>query len=86
MVTTASVGPPVLLPPTPAVACRVPRLKGLKLRTADGRLRQAHCRVGRIVHVRSRQVAQGRVVSTSALAGRDLPAGSKVELFISQGR
>jgi hypothetical protein len=74
-----------VLPPTPAVTCKVPRLKGLKLPTAGGRLRQAHCRVGRIVHVRSRQVDQGRVVRTSAPAGRDLPAGSKVALFVSEG-
>jgi hypothetical protein len=84
-VTTGSLAPPVLLPPTPAVTCKVPQLKGLKLRTAERRLRHAHCRVGKIRHVHSRHIANGRVVSTSPRARRERPAGSKVELFVSEG-
>jgi hypothetical protein len=84
-VTTGSLAPPVLLPPTPALTCKVPQLKGLKLRTAERRLRHAHCRVGKIRHVHSRHIANGRVVSTSPRARRERPAGSKVELFVSEG-
>jgi hypothetical protein len=77
--------PPVLPPPPPAVTCKVPRLKDLKLRTAERRLRRAHCRVGRIRHVHSRHIAKGRVVSTLPRAGRVRAAGNKVELFVSDG-
>jgi hypothetical protein len=77
--------PPIPPVPTPAVTCKVPRLKGLKLRTAELRLRHAHCRVGKISHVHSRHIAKSRVVSTSPRARRERPAGSKVELFVSEG-
>jgi len=74
-------------PPPPApVKCRVPRLKGKKLAAAERALRQAHCRVGKIKHVKSRKVRKGRVVSTSPIATHTFAAGHKVELFVSKGR
>jgi hypothetical protein len=76
-------------PPTPApvlAKCRVPRLKGMKLRAAKKALRKAHCRAGKVKHVSSRKIARGRVMSTKPHANRRLPAGTKIELFVSKGR
>lgn len=75
-------------PPTPWVArCNVPWIKGMKLRAAKRALRQAHCKVGKIKHVKSRKLHPGRVMSTTPRAGRHLPAGSRVELsVVSKGR
>jgi hypothetical protein len=77
--------PAALAPPTPLVACHVPRIKGMKLRAAEKALRRAHCRVGKIKHVKSRNVALGRVMNSTPRAGRDRPAGSKIALFVSNG-
>jgi hypothetical protein len=74
------------LGPAPAAAvCRVPRIKGMKLPAAERAVRDAHCRVGRIRHERSKKVRRGRLLATSPRVGRTMPAGSKVELFVSQG-
>jgi hypothetical protein len=82
---SASSAPPP--PPTPVlVKCRVPRVKGMKLRAAEKALRKAHCRVGKVKHVRSRKLARGRVMSTRPHPHRRLPAGTKIELFVSRGR
>ena len=69
----------------PPEICQVPRTTGMKLANAKKALRRAHCRVGRIKHVRSRKVRLGRVTTTSPRAGRRLPGGAKVELFVSRG-
>ncbi len=69
----------------PAARCRVPRTKGMKLSKAERTLRRAHCRVGKIKHVKSHRLARGRVTSTTPRAGRRVPAGSKVRLFVSKG-
>ncbi|HTT31128.1 MAG TPA: PASTA domain-containing protein [Solirubrobacteraceae bacterium] len=73
-------------PPPPAVKCRVPRLKGKKLATAERALRQARCRVGKIKRVKSKAVRKGRVTSASPSAGHTFPSGHKIELFVSKGR
>jgi len=75
--------PPPLPPPT--VECKVARTKGMKLPAAERALRRAHCRVGKIKHVSSKKIARGRVMSTTPHAGRRLPAGRKIELFVSKG-
>ena len=76
---------PLSPPPPSAVRCKVPRTKGMKLLAAERALRRAHCNVGRIKHLTSKKLAQGRVMSTTPRAGRRLAAGTKVELFISKG-
>jgi hypothetical protein len=78
--------PPLVLGSRPAVKCRVPRTKGMKLVKAERSLRRAHCRVGKIKHVKSRRIARGRVSSTTPRAGRSLRAGTRIELFVSKGR
>jgi Glucodextranase, domain B/PASTA domain len=77
--------PAALGTPTPLVACHVPRIKGMKLRGAEKALHRAHCRVGTIKHVESRNVAPGRVMNSTPRAGRVRPAGTKIELFVSKG-
>jgi Glucodextranase, domain B/PASTA domain len=80
--------PPVSIqqqPGTTVVVCKVPRIKGMKLPAAEQALRRAHCRVGRIRHEVSKKVRKGRAVGTGPSTGRRLPAGSKVELFVSKG-
>jgi hypothetical protein len=79
--------PPAPPPPPPVVAkCHVPRIKGMKLRAAEKALRKAHCRVGKVKHVSARKLAPGRVMNTIPHAGRRLRAGSKIEVFVSEGR
>ena len=72
-------------PPSAPVRCKVPRIKNMKLAKAERALRRAHCRVGKIRRVRSGKIGRGRVMSTTPRAGRRLPAGTKVELFVSKG-
>ena len=83
--TPPPVAPAALVTPTPLVACHVPRIKGMKLRAAEKALRRVHCRVGKIKHVKSRNVAPGRVMNSTPRAGRNRPAGAKIELFVSKG-
>ena len=77
--------PPSPPPAPPSVVCRVPRIKDMKVPAAERALRRAHCRVGRIRHETSKKVSKGRAVGTGPRTGRRLPAGSKVELFVSKG-
>jgi hypothetical protein len=79
--------PPASPPPPPPVVakCHVPRVKGMKLRAAEKALSNAHCKVGKVKHVSSRKLARGRVMSTTPRAGRRLPAGTKIEVFVSNG-
>ena len=76
---------PAPRPPSRPVKCRVPRLKGIKLATAEKALRAAHCRVGKIKHVRSRAVRSEHVVNSSPGSGHTFSAGHRVELFVSKG-
>lgn len=77
--------PPPPTPPMP-MKCNVPRVKGMKLVRAEKALRRAHCKVGKVKHVKSSKLARGRVISTTPRAGRHLPAGTKIVLFVSKGR
>lgn len=53
-----------------APACKVPRLKGLKLARAKRRLAQAHCAVGRVTRRKARTRQRGTVLSSRPGAGR----------------
>ena len=85
----SDVGSPAPIPtaprtPTPT-ACRVPRLHGLSLAAARGRLRRAHCRLGR---VRTAHSARGRhgtlvVISQQPPAGRR-PHNRKVNVVLGR--
>jgi glucose/arabinose dehydrogenase len=65
--------------------CRVPRVVGLRLRTARTRIRRANCRVGRVRQRRSAH-ARGRVIAQSPRAGLRRATGTRVHLTISRGR
>lgn len=67
--------------------CVVPgRLHGLMLKRAKRMLRAAHCRPGRIVRRRDAKVGSGRVIATKPGHGRSVPAGSRVTVWVSEGR
>ena len=57
----------------------------MKLDAAEKALRKAGCRIGKVKHVSSRKLGRGRVMSTTPHAGRWLPHGSKIEMFVSKG-
>jgi Glucodextranase, domain B/PASTA domain len=84
-VTVVYTPPSSPLPLGPTVVCKVPRIKDMKVPAAERALRRAHCRVGRIRHETSKKVRKGRALGTGPPTGRQLPSGSKVELFVSKG-
>jgi beta-lactam-binding protein with PASTA domain len=64
------------------VKCVVPRVIGLKLRTAKRRIKKAHCTVGRVRRARSKRV--GRVVAQSPKPRTKLKRGAKVRLVVGR--
>ncbi len=75
------------LNPAPVViTCRVPSVRGKKLRAAKSAITKAHCRVGKVTRKQSRKVKRGRVISQSPRAGKTLPNLGKVNLVVSRGR
>jgi hypothetical protein len=80
--------PPAPVQPPPARSaprarpCRVPRVVGLRLAAARGRIRRSHCSVGRIRRARSRRV--GFVISQSPRPGRVLRRGARVNLLVGR--
>jgi Regulator of chromosome condensation (RCC1) repeat/PASTA domain len=68
--------------PRPQVRCVVPKVVGLKLARARGRIRARHCSVGRIRRVRSKRI--GRVLAQSPKPGRRLRKGARVSLVVGR--
>lgn len=66
-------------------ACVVPKLKGLRVKTAKKKLRKAHCKPGKVAHRHSNKIKEGRVIRGGKHRGAKLPAGSKVKLVVSSG-
>jgi len=76
---------PTASPPPPAqpvTRCRVPKLRGVKLRRAKRMLRRAHCGLGRVTAQRAKPRLAGRVLSSRPRAGARRPAGTKVRLVV----
>lgn len=74
---------------TPAVAkagCVVPKLAGLKQRSAQAKLTAAGCKVGKVSKASSSKVAKGKVISSRPKAGTKLQAGAKVAVVVSTGK
>jgi hypothetical protein len=65
--------------------CFVPNVRGKRLAAAKLALARSHCAAGKVSRASSR-AARGRVVSQSRRPGRQLPAGSRVDLVVSRGR
>ncbi len=67
-----------------AKRCVVPKLAGLKAKTAKKRLKKAGCKA-RVRLEHSRKVRRGRVIGSSPKAKKKLPRGAKVTLVVSKG-
>jgi len=78
-------GPPPP-PPPPIAQCVVPRVIGWLLPQARKRIREAHCRVGKITRVRSTRENKNRVLAQSPPPGTLLEAGARVSLTVGRGR
>jgi hypothetical protein len=66
----------------PPTGCVVPKLKGKNLGAAKKAIRKAHCRVGKVRHVKSTKKYRGRVISQSPKPGKHLRRGAKVALKV----
>jgi uncharacterized repeat protein (TIGR01451 family) len=65
--------------------CKVPKVVGLTLAKAKGKIRTAHCGVGKIRKKFSSRKKKGHVLSQKPKPGKTLPAGSKVNLTVGKG-
>jgi beta-lactam-binding protein with PASTA domain len=65
--------------------CVVPRLRGKSFRNAERRLRNAHCRTGKVRH-RDSRAKKGRVISQSPRPAKRLRDRTKINLVLSSGR
>jgi len=70
----------------PAPRCVVPRVVGLPLAVAKFSLADSNCRLGKVtrVHVKSKKVKKGRVVSQSPAANKHLAPGSRVKVKVKK--
>jgi hypothetical protein len=71
-----TVAPPNPTPP----GCKVPALKGKKLKGARKSLAKAHCRVGKITKEKGVTSKSGKVVGQGKKAGANVAAGTKVSV------
>jgi hypothetical protein len=71
--------PEVVIPNNPGAACRVAKVRGLKLKAAKRRLARNGCTKVTVKRAKSRKVKRGRAISAVA-------RGGKVVLTISRGR
>jgi hypothetical protein len=60
--------------------CKVPKLKGRKLKPAKRALRNAHCKPGRVTRAKGVGARSGKVVKQSPKQGTSRPGGAKVSL------
>lgn len=80
-----SIDAPLDPPPPcgPLARCHVPRVVGLRLGTAQLRIRDAYCAVGRVRRIPSESV--GRVISQYPQRGAVRTRGGKVNLVVGRG-
>jgi beta-lactam-binding protein with PASTA domain len=67
------------------VRCVVPKVVGLRLKKARGRIVRAHCRVGKVTKKFSTRRKKGRVLSQKPKPGKRLAAGARVKLVVGKG-
>jgi beta-lactam-binding protein with PASTA domain len=65
--------------------CVVPRLLGLSVSTARGKIHRAHCSVGTVTKTFSSARKNAKVVGQSPKAGKHLRNGAKVNLAVGKG-
>ena len=75
---------PAAAPPAFEPTCQVPRVLGLRLAKARGRLRSRHCRLGKITRKRTTKAKRGRVLAQSPAPGRHLGSHAKVKLTVGR--
>ena len=78
---SSAAAPPPPPPPAP-IKCRVPKVIGLRLAAARGRISTRHCRLGTVRRARSRRA--GRVISQRPSGGVLRPRGYKISLVIGR--
>ncbi len=79
--------PPPVVVPAPAVKhCVVPRLRGVPLAKVKRELKAGGCRVGRVVRHYNRKIRKGSIIYGNPHAHSTLPAGTRVNLWVSLGK
>jgi hypothetical protein len=66
----------------PAAKCRVPKLRGKKLKAAKKALIKKDCKLGRVKKKKGATKNSGKVVKQKPAPGKLLPAGSKVKVTL----
>ena len=62
--------------------CIVPKLRGSKLKAAKAKVRNAHCKVGKITKRNGATAKTGKVVKQKPKPGTMLPPGTSVALAL----
>jgi hypothetical protein len=71
------------LPAPPAPVCKVPKLKGRKLKPAKRVLRRRHCRIGKVIRKhRKKAPRKARVIKQRPRPRTVRPAGTKVHVLL----
>jgi alpha-tubulin suppressor-like RCC1 family protein len=81
----ASAGKPVTSA-AGAPRCRVPKLKGRKLKAAKKKLKAADCKLGSVTRLKGATAKSGLVVSQNPRAGKKLTGGSKIAIKLTPHR
>jgi hypothetical protein len=76
------VAPAPVVPPAPAPTCKVPKLKGKKLKSAKKAIKGAMCKLGKVIKKNGVTPKTGKVVKQSPKAGASKGAGSMVNLTL----
>jgi hypothetical protein len=78
--------PPPPPPPAPFIPprCVVPNVVGRRLAFAKSSIRRSHCRVGKVVYVRSTKRHRERVIRERPARGRRLANGARVKLWLGR--
>jgi hypothetical protein len=64
--------------------CRVPQLRGKKLKASKKKLRKADCRVGKVKKLHDATAKAGEVVKQNPKPGKILPPGAKVKVILDE--
>ncbi|HEY6729425.1 MAG TPA: PASTA domain-containing protein [Solirubrobacterales bacterium] len=72
-------------PPPPARRCKVPNLNRRKFKAAKKAIRLSPCKLGKVKRRPSKKVPKGKVVSQRPKAGKQVAAGTKVTVVVSNG-
>lgn len=80
---TASPSPTPTVTP-PVKRCKVPKVKGKKLKAAKRKIRRANCKVGKVTKKKSNKVKKGRVIKTKPKAGARRARNFKVKVVVAR--